>query len=39
MNTQIFQYNNNPVTFRMDGDVMANATEMADLLANSLYFG
>lgn len=29
MNTQIFQYNNNPVTFRMDGDVMANATEMA----------
>lgn len=30
MNTQVFQYNDNPVTFRLgSGDVMVNATEMA----------
>ena len=30
MNTQIFQYNNNPVTFRMDGGITyVSATEMA----------
>lgn len=30
MNTQIFQYNNNPVTFRMDGGITyISATEMA----------
>ena len=30
MNTQVFQYNDNPVTFHLgNGDVMVNATEMA----------
>ena len=30
MNNQIFQYNDNPITFQMgNGDVMVNATEMA----------
>ena len=33
MKTEIFNYNGNPVTFKMEnGEVMVSATEMANLL-------